>query len=170
MSTISRAPVKTYINATLSLEGPEVEGQTLTPSQLNAAEVVFTPTSTPPGLHYLVEEILLPSSGAQSQTIDLAAWTDTEGLSKTSYGKKVQVMRVSTLAANSGDFTIAGGDSDAYELFGVGNELDVPPGAEMTLRFGDNLADIGPSSGGGDTDIKFSGTGGDTLTVEMIIG
>jgi len=170
MSTISRATYKTSINATLLLEGPEVEDQKLTPSKVNADEVIFTPTSTPPGSHYLVEEILLASSGAQSDTIDLAAWSDTEGATKNSVGLKVQAIRVTALSTNDGDFTIAGGDADAYELFGVGNEVDIPPGAEMSFRFGDNLADIGPSSGGGDTDIKFSGTGGDTLTVEMIIG
>jgi hypothetical protein len=170
MSTISRATFRTAINATLLLEGPEVEDQNLTPAQLNASESVFTPTSTPPGAHYLVEEILLSSSGAQSDTIDLANWSDTEGLTKNSVGKKVQAMRVSALSDNTGDFTIAEGDTDGYALFGTGLSLDVPPGAEFTFRFGDNLADIGPSSGGGDTDVKFSGTGGDTLTVEMIIG
>jgi hypothetical protein len=170
MATIDRAPVKTTANVTLLLEGTEVEGQKLTPSTLNSSEVVFTPTSTPPGEHFLVEEILLPSSGAQDQTIDLANWTDTEGMTKNSVGKKVQWIRLRADPDNVGDFTIAGGDSDAYELFGGGNELDMPAGAELSCRFGDNLADIGPSSGGGDTDIKFSGTGGDTLTVEMIIG
>lgn len=170
MATISRATFETKVNATLSLEGPEVSSQALTPSVFNPATQSFTSTSTPPGTQYYAEEITFPSSGSQTQTIALDSWTDTEGRAKSSTGLKVQVFRAQADSDNVGDVTIEGAAADPYELFGSGIAVDVPPGGSITCYFADQLSDVGPTSGGGATDIKLTGTGGDTVKIEMIIG
>lgn len=170
MATLTRATTQLKINPTLTLEGPEVLGQSLSPSELNPADTTYSPTTTPPASQYYAEEITLSGSGASDETITLDSWTDTEGRTKSSTGLKVNVLRVQPDSANSAVIVIEGGAADPYELFGSGNAVEFPAGSDMEFEFNDKLDDVGPASGGGATDIKVSGTGGDIVTIEMLIG
>lgn len=166
MATMSRATLDHKISASLSLVGPEVSGQTLTPSALNPAVKTFKSSTTPPVTLYYAAEITFSSD----ENIDLSSWTDTEGVTKDATGKKVQVLRVICGSSNTGNVTIAGGASNPYEMFGSSKSVEVPPGGELLMYFNDKLLDVGVTSGVTAENIKVSGTAADTCTVEMLIG
>jgi len=166
MASLSRATVSQQWNTSLSLVGPEVSGQKMSPNALNPSISTYTPTSTVPVTQYLAEEVTI----AGDITLTLDAWTDVEGASKSSAALKVQAIRIHAESTNSAAVTVQGGAADPYELFGSGNAVDFEPGSRQTFEFADQLDDVGPTSGGGATDIKISGTDGDVLNIEMLIG
>ena len=166
MATVSRAILEHKLLPTLTLARPEDSAQNLVPNALNPATRSFTSSSDPPATQYFCKKITL----ASDETIDLSSWTDTEGYTKDSDGLKVQVFRAICHADNAADITIAGGDSDPYELFGSGNEADLVPDSEKLEYFADGLANVGVTSGVTATDIKVSGTAGDIVWIEMLSG
>jgi hypothetical protein len=166
MAIISRAQFQHIIRASLELERAQTDGQILTPEQFNPASQSFTSLTTVPGTQFYAKQITL----ASDEVIDLSSWTDTEGETKDSDGLKVQVFRAQCDDGNTGDITIQGGDSDPYELFGSGLSVEIPPGGSQINYFADQLADVGLTSGVTATDIKVSGTTGDVVDIEMVIG
>ena len=69
MATVSRATVEHKITPTLSLAGPEVSGQNLSPNALNPSTRTFTSATSPPATQYYAEDITLSGSGAGSRKI-----------------------------------------------------------------------------------------------------
>ena len=166
MATVSRALFEHSIRPSLSLEKAQTDGQILTPNQFNPDPQSFTSATTVPATQYYAKRITL----ASDETIDLSSWVDTEGETKNSDGLKVQVFRAQCSSDNTADITIQGGDSDPYELFGSGVKPELPPGAAQINYFADQLSTVGLTSGVTATDIKVSGTAGDVVDIEMLIG
>jgi hypothetical protein len=170
MATLTQLQLKNQVKATHSLTGAGVAGATLAAEALDPGTHTLNSSTTVPASGYHAAEYTLAGSGAASTTIDLTALDDIEGATITAAGKKVQMVRLQAQDTNVDVITVAGGDSDPYELFGAGNSVDIQPGQEVYLYFPDVLPDIGTTSGVTATDIKISGTGGDVLNVEIGIG
>jgi len=165
MATLNQIIVKSEINPTVYFAGPELSGKSEVANNLNPHQKTYTSSSSPPGTLYLAEDVTLTGSGASDHTIDLTSFTDCEGVTKDGTGKQVQELRVIPDSGNSADIVVGDGDSNAYQLFD-GNDVPVPDGGFLHQRFNDGLADIAS----GAKNVKFSGTGGDSFTVEMVIG
>lgn len=165
MSTVTRLVSKSNWDLNLEMENPGVDGQTVQPSEFNPAQVVYTPTSTPPASMYLAEEIT-GDSGTASVTIDLADFDDVEGIAKNATGLKVQEVRIQAAADNAAVVNVAPGDTNPYALFGSANDVDVPPAGLLHARFNDELADVAS----GAKNIKLTVGHGDVVSVEIILG
>lgn len=168
MATIQTLQIQRKLAVVLDLDGPEVSDQTISLTTLNPDDVSLTSSTSIPAVHWLCEKVTIPGGG--SSDIDLTSWTDTEGESKNSYGKKVRVLRVQPASTNSGSITIAGAAVNPYELFGSGLSVEFPPGVDMQFYFANQLSTISSASGGGPTAITVSGTAADVVYVEMGIG
>lgn len=170
MASLTKVVSTMTIKPTVELANDSVSGQTQYPTALNPSDVAYESTSTPPGTKYAAQIETLSGSGAATHTIDLTNLVDSEGAAVDGSGLKVQEFRVQAPASNTAVITVQGGDSDPYELFGSGNSTDVVPGGCYQYRFDDELPDITTSTAVGATDIKFSGTGGETFSYEIIMG
>ncbi len=167
MSTLTRAVSKMDIVPTLELENDASAGAPQSPTALTTGDQSYTPTTTIPVSQYIGQTETITGG---SNTIDLTALVDTEGNAYSGSGKRVQEVKFKAGSANVADIVIAGGSVDPYYLFGDTNELDLEPGAEVMLRSPDNLPIIATSTAVTATDIKFTGTNGDTYTYEFLIG
>jgi hypothetical protein len=147
------------------MAGVEAKDQTLSPSALNPAAITYTTTSTPPVALYLAEQYT-GDSGTPTWTLDLTSFTDIEGVSQDATGKKVQEVRIQADADNSAIVVVEDGAANAYSLFGSGNDVNIPAGGLLHMRFSDELADV--SSGA--KNIKITLGHGDIVTVELAIG
>lgn len=165
MSTLTKLVSTSSWNGTLTLAGPEVAAQTLSPTALNPAAVTYTATSTPPVALYFAEQYT-GDSGTPTWTIDLTAFTDVEGLTKDATGKKVQELRIQATSTNTAAVTVEDGATNAYSLFGSANDINIPAGGLLHMRFNDKLADVSASV----KNIKVTLSHGDTVTIEMAIG
>ncbi len=170
MAGMTKAVSSMTIKPSMSLSNDATTGSTVVPDALNPADKTYNGTSSPPGTKYAADDVTLPGQGAQSLSIDLTNLTDVEGITVTGEGLKVQEFRCQADSDNVAVITIQGGDADPYELFGSGKSVDVQPGGLIHMRFNDGLADIVGTTATTETDIKFSGTGGDGYTYEFIMG
>ena len=126
----------------------------------------LSPDSTVPVTKYSGPEYTIAASKVE---IDL---TDLEGSQGNidGTGLKVQGLRVQMASTNTDPITIGPGDSDAYELFGVGNELELSPGARVDFFFNETLWDVMGTSGTDPKNIKLTGTDDDVAKVELLLG
>ena len=170
MGTVTKIISTNTIKATVTQANDSTSGQQIVPTAHNPTDKTYNSTSTPPGTEYATDTVTLTGSGAGTHTIDLTDLLDNERIAVTGEGLKVQEIRVQASANNSAAITIAAAASDGYELFGTGNEADVQIGALKFERFNDKLEDIGTVSAVTQTDITFSGTGGDEFSYELVMG
>lgn len=104
---------------------------------------------------------------AGAGTINLTSVPATGGGNKSANGLKVQLVLFTNPTTNVGStITIAPGASNAYELFGSGNELVIPKGCTLQFYFHDQLADID----GTHKEIDLAGTGTDILNCIFLFG
>lgn len=110
---------------------PSCVSDRIVSKDFNPGAEQLSPDSTVPVTKYSGPEYTLAGSGTATADIDL---TDLEGSQGNidGTGLKVQGLRVQMALTNVDSITIGPGDSDAYELFGVGNELELSPGAGPT--------------------------------------
>jgi hypothetical protein len=165
MSTVLRFADRSSWDVSLILENEGVEGQGLSPTALNPSNLALTPTGDVPVSLYMADT-MVGNSGTPTFNIDLTAFADVEGRTKTALGKKVQAVRIQAGADNAGDVTVEGGATNAYDLFGVGNAVDVPPGGMIGMRLNDQAPDVAA----GAKNIKVTLGHGDTVSVELVMG
>jgi hypothetical protein len=108
--------------------------------------------------------VVIPGGG--TQTIDLQALTDLEGVAQDGTGKKLQEIRVQADAANTAVINVAGAAVNPYILFGTGNDVDVPIGGLLHMRFNDKLPDVSNTA----SHIVFTGTAADSFSYEVVVG
>ncbi len=133
--------------------------RTVTHDALNQAATLNSGT-TPPVTDFAAFLLTLSSGTA---TINLRTLTGTNGAVVDGNGKKVQIVRVKNLGANS--MTFATGASNGHNLFTTDGVI-IPPGGELILRTNDNQDDIGDSHKTWD----ITGTLAQTADVEIVIG
>jgi len=102
-----------------------------------------------------------------SDEIDLTSVSASEGSDSGDLtGKKVYAVFIYPSSENSGDTTVGPGDSNAYPLFGSGNDITVPKGAKFV--FYDPTVSLAAVSATIKT-IKISGTDGDTCKIGLLL-
>ncbi len=167
MSEVVRAVTKMDILPSLELENDANAGAQQSPTALSDGDQSYTPTTTIPVSQYIGQTETI--SGG-SNTIDMTDLVDTEGNAYDGSGKRVQAFKLKAGSGNTADVVVSGGDSDPYYLFGSTNEYDIEPGGKTMGSSPDNLPIIATSTAVTATDIKFTGTNGDTYTYEFLIG
>jgi hypothetical protein len=172
MATIRSVSVENRAVVSYEMDGDPVDGQIVSGKAFNNGVASLTATSTPPVSMVYAAEITFAgsSSATDTQTIDLSDFADIEGVAKDGQGLRVQVLHVITDPDNIGDVTIAGGASDPYEMFGAGNEVDLPPGTDMQMKFTDELPTVSGDSATLATDIDLTGNGSDVVKVLIALG
>jgi len=84
-------------------------------------------------------------------------------------GYKIVAARFKTPSDNAGNITIKPGLTNAYELFGTSNEVDIPPGHVVVFGAIDAAA-ASPTIAAGVKEIEVDGTVGDTVDMELYLG
>ena len=166
MSTLQSVVSTSTLNASVSNTGATASGSVLSLTALNPSTLTYTPTSTPPAVYFPGGSATLSGSAATSDTLDLTALTDNEGIAVDGTGAKVQEFIISAGSSNAATLTVSDGDTNAYSLFGSGNEVNLQAGMSVRMRCNDQLSDIAA----GVKNIKIAGTGGDTYTYVFVIG
>jgi hypothetical protein len=171
MATIKSATAQVAIAASAELAGGGVEGERV-PIQFRQDMRIFTPTSFPPvSLCYALEiELAGSSSATDTLTLDLADFEDVEGIAQDAHGLRLQMLHVVADGENVDVVTIGPAAADGYDLFGAGNEVEIPPGGEMTFYGHDGLPEVEGDSGSLSTDIDVTGNGGDRVKILMLLG
>jgi hypothetical protein len=135
---------------------------TITHDQFNKAATLTSSTTPPVTKHAAFEKALVAGAG----TIDLTALAGSNAGAVDGTGLKVQVAYFKAKAANGNPITIAVGASNGYDLSGADFSVTLSPGQEVLLYGNDATPDIAS----GDKTIDLSGTGTDTLQVELVMG
>jgi hypothetical protein len=79
--------------------------------------------------------------------------------------KKLCYIEIHAGASNSGVITVGPGSSNGYDLFGSGNEVEVPAGAHLVLYVtGSDLDAVGAT----DATIDFTGAEDDTFDAVLV--
>ncbi len=99
-------------------------------------------------------------------TIDLTALPGTNGATISGTGLKVQALKVQALGTNANPITLTFGASNPYALHGATFVMALSPGQEY--QFFGNAAT--PTIGSGAKNIDLSGTGTQSLNVQVVMG
>lgn len=134
--------------------------QTVNNDQFNRGPSILNSTSAPPVSKVSYSQQTMTGSAV---TVDLSNLPGTQD-NIDGTGFKVNVLHLKNNGANS--VIVAPGASNAYEMFGAGQSITLPPGAELTVKFNDNLGDIGPTA----KNIDLTGTNGQTCDVMFGMG
>lgn len=107
---------------------------------------------------------------AGSATLDLTSLTGPAGVTVTFSGLKVQLAKFACPSTNTAPILIQKGDATAYNLLGADNAsaetFEVLPGGCMALYHDDESEDVD----GTHKDVKFTGTGTETIEVMLVAG
>ena len=168
--SISSVSVVNSITTRETLTSIASTGAVVTSNSFNPTPTTLGPTATatlPAVTKYVAEAVAQASGGgAKTASIDLTACNGTTGVVDLT-GLKVQMMRLTAAAANTGIVTIQPAASNGYAIFGAANDLDIPAGGSITVTFGlDKLADVAA----GARLIELVGTSLDTYTLELWAG
>ena len=101
--------------------------------------------------------------GGGTVDIDLVALASSQG-TIVGTGKKMQFIVVNNTAAHS--INVAQGATNAYLLFGSGNDIDMPAGSKFAFYVPEGLADISSSV----RNIRITGTAADVVEVGIWLG
>jgi len=167
-ATVQTVKWQTVFTAIDTVQGDEsADGKKVTHDQFNAGQESYSSSTTVPVDRYSGQEYTL--DGAGEAVIDL---TDLEALQDNidGDGKKVNLIRIENKSTNSGKVTVGPAAANGYALWGAGNDLDVPVGCTIAMKFNEKLSDIDNVSGVGDYRIQLSGTAADVIRVELGIG
>ena len=163
MSVILRYQVKATVTETLETGMTLASDKSVTYNGLDTAVRTLNADSTPP----VTKAAVFPKplvDGAGS--IDLAALTGANGAAVNGTGLRVQLLRLTAPAANTGPITISKGAANGYDGFGASFSLAVGPGEERTLLNNDSGTDIGAANKA----LDLAGTGTESLNVEIVMG
>jgi len=136
--------------------------KTVTHSALNQSGTL-TSATTPPVTKVAIFNQALTGGAA---TIDLTALTGTNGAATTMYGLKVQYIFVKAKSTNANAITLTEGASDGYAL--MGNGWTVTLAANQWFTFYGN--DATPDVDSGAKTIDLSGTGSQSVDIEIVAG
>lgn len=101
-----------------------------------------------------------------SATIDLSALPGTNNAVIDGTGLKVQLIRFKTPTANANPISVDVGASNGYALAGANFHVTLGPGQEITFYGDDDTPDIATTA----KELDLSGTGSQTLEVEVVMG
>lgn len=138
---------------------------TVTSNAFNQGQQQFSPTTTVPVTKYSAKEYTLTAGAA---TIDLTNLVGTQA-NVDGTGLKVQFIRFIAPSTNTAVVNVAQGASNPYPIWGSGNDIDVPVGAEIAFRTAD-AATISDVSGLSASEIDLSGVADETIKVEIYLG
>jgi hypothetical protein len=93
-------------------------------------------TSTPPATKVYYGTIT--ATGSSTGTLDLTSLTGPLGSTITALGLKLQMIRLTSLAASAGDFELGPGASNGYPL----PTYAIKPGESVMQLFNDRLDDV----------------------------
>lgn len=136
--------------------------KTVTHSALNQSGTL-TGATTPPVTKVAIFNQALTGGAA---TIDLTAVPGTNGATTALNGLKVQYLFVKANAENANPITLTEGASTGYELAGNGWTVVLQPGQWFTF-FGN---DATPDVDSGAKTIDLSGTGSQSVDIEIVAG
>jgi hypothetical protein len=172
MAIVQSVQVQNSLVVTELLENEAVEGQPVIVKEFEPGMQNLTSTTSPPVSMQYAEELTFDgsSSAEDTQTIDLSAFDDLEGVEQDAEGLRVQVLRVITPSTNIEEVTIGPAAADGYEMFGPGNEIDIPPGSNVMFIWDDELDEVFGDSAALLTDIDVTGNGGDSVQIQIILG
>jgi hypothetical protein len=123
--------------------------------------------TTTPDLDWFAQVRVTLSSG--SATLDLTSFTDVNGRSRDATGKKLVFLRVENVSSNN--INVAPGASNTYaQLFGTGNDVDVPAGCEVMKRILSGNSNPHTAVSASLKEIDFSGSGSDSCLVTLGMG
>lgn len=150
-------------------DAPGASGATIPSEALNQGQQRYSPTTTVPVSRYSAGLYTLSGSGSGEETVDLTDLAGTQA-NVDGTGLKINGMRLRTSGDNTAAVTVGPAAVDGYEPFGAGVSIDVPPGAEFTFRFEDQLDDISDTSGSSAKNLLLSGNADDTIYIELLLG
>lgn len=170
MATVSKAQLYTRVTVTETLDSaPAASGSTVTSEHFNRAVQQLSGTTTPPVTKYAGWEPVIPvsSSGTMVLTVDLTSLPGTQGAASINgTGLKVQMLRLYNPTTNTQPVIIGPSVANGYDLFGTGNEVEVPVGAELFMSFRDTL----PNVSGSAKSLDLTGEDGETYELEILLG
>lgn len=135
-----------------------------------AVQDSLTPTTTPAPVAILAESVVIPGGGSYS--LDLTAAKIVGALSGTApaatedlTGKKLFYIELHTGATNAAVVNVAAAGVNGYDLFGAGNDIDLPKNSHMTFYCkSSQLPDVAAA----DLGITISGTAADTIDIVLV--
>ena len=149
-----------------TLEGPYVSSSdsTVTTNGLNTT-VERTASTTQPVTKY---SAFLKALSGGTGTIDLTSLPDAGGNAGavTFSGLKLQFVKFINPSTNANAITIAKGASNGHTGLGSSFSITLQPGGEYLWKGNDNTTDVG----GSDKTFDLSGTGSQSLQVELVAG
>ena len=134
---------------------------------LGAHAGTLTASTTPAATKNFSDDVALSDGGG---TLDLTSLAGPASTTATFSGLKVQLIKLACPIGNSAGITVAKGDSNAYNLFGEDNAssetVEVLPGTAHEMFQNDKLEDVDATH----KNVKFTGTGTDTIRVQLVAG
>lgn len=165
-STVLTAQVSISGSVTETLQDAAGAGSaTVTSNAFNQGQKQFSPSTSIPVTKYSAKEYTLTAGAA---TIDLTDLVGTQS-NVDGTGLKVQFIRFITPSSNAAVVNVAQGAANPYPIWGSGNDVDIPIGAELAFRTADAVS-ISDVSGLSVSEIDLSGTADDTIKVEIYLG
>jgi hypothetical protein len=163
MSTLSKIQLNLQLSAIEALAQVSTAGTEVKTEALNDGAQTLTSSTTPPVTKFASEAITL---GAGATTVDFTALTDVEGNAVDATGLKLQILRLKTPATNTAVVNVAPGASNAYLIFGSGNDIDVGIKGHLLYYIPEALADVSATV----KTIDVSGTSGEKIDLEFVFG
>ncbi len=126
-------------------------------------DMSFDANTTPDG--ELIYSANVPLSSGTA-TLDLKSIANSEGTTIVTEGKKVRVFKARASSSNANALTMTVGASNAYLLAGATWKIALEAGDSCLLILNDNAPAISSST----KDIALSGTGTQSVDIEIIFG
>ena len=165
-SSLAYAVTATFTEILAAAQAPGAASEaarTVTQAGFNTGQRTLKSDSSPPvTCGSLFQQVL--TDGAA--TIDLAALDGLNDKVVNGTGLRVQLLRIKAPSSNVNPITVAKGASNGYDGFGSAFSVTLQPGAEVTILANDAGSDIGA----GNKTLDLTGTGSQTLDVEIIMG
>lgn len=120
-------------------------------------------SSTPPATKVVAIEQALTAAAA---TVDLTSMTGTNGLAVDGTGLRVQCLKFRNKSVNAAVMSIAEGAATGYDGFGTGFDIELKPGAEVTV----NTNDAGTDISGTNKHLDLAGTGVEVAELVIVMG
>lgn len=138
-----------------------------TPHTLGDHAATLSASTTPPVTKTFSDDIALVAGAG---TLNLSTLAGPLSTTIDFTGLKVQVIKLVAASTNTGGITVAKGDAQPYNLFGEDNvsseTVEVLPGDAVLIVHNETTEDVGAAI----KNIKFTGTGTDTLRIMLVAG
>ncbi|MCL4735384.1 MAG: hypothetical protein KJ050_10660 [Candidatus Omnitrophica bacterium] len=121
--------------------------------------------TTPPATKHVAKTVALSAGAATIDLTALTAW-GTNGVTEDTSGLKLQILRAKATASNANPIAIKTGASNGYAAWGASWLVELKAGQEVTLYGNDATPDVA----GAAKTIDLSGTGTQSVDIEMVFG